>query len=149
MPILRGEEEAREGEIAMKASAPECGHEVAGERAKLVERVMRKLDKYLPESGELRSWTISEIEESLFADMTEIACGIIESRLRVDPMRQPSQKPLCPKCQRALAGMHVRSTHKKTIVGPVRYERTVGYCQACGLAFSPSGHGVEVRRGLL
>jgi hypothetical protein len=133
----------------MATPAAKSATDVATARQLVLERVKRKLDKYLPESGELRPWTISEIEEALLADMTEIACDIVEARIAHDPAREPAAKPLCPKCGRAMAGMHVRSTHKKTMIGPIAYERTVGYCQACSLAFSPSGLGVELRRGLL
>jgi hypothetical protein len=123
--------------------------DVGNMRARVAERMLRKLDKYLPQSGELRSWTISEIEDALLEDMKEIACDIVESRLLLDPQRDPADRPVCPKCGRALAGIHVRSTRRKTMIGPIRYERFVGYCQACGLAFSPSGRSVEIRRGLL
>jgi hypothetical protein len=111
--------------------------------------MLRKLDKYLPESGELRSWTISEIEDALLEDMKDVAVDIVESRLLLDPRCNPVQRPVCPKCGRALAGIDVRSTRRKTLIGPIQYERFVGYCQACGLAFSPSGRSVEIRRGLL
>ena len=39
--------------------------DVQAGRAAIMERVARKLDQYLPESGELRKWTISEIEDAL------------------------------------------------------------------------------------
>ena len=40
----------------------------AARRGQVVERFARKLDRYLPESGELRPWTISEIERELVTD---------------------------------------------------------------------------------
>jgi hypothetical protein len=133
----------------MKAEATSGAPDVASVREQVTERMLRKLEKYLPRSGELRSWTISEIEESLLQDMKEIACDIVESRLLLDPLRNPSERPVCSKCGRALAGIDVRSTRRKTMIGPIRYERFIGYCQACGLAFSPSGQCVAIRRGLL
>jgi transposase len=60
-------------------------------RGQLIERFARKLDKYLPESGELRPWTISEIELALLADMTELARDVIESRIDVDSARAPDE----------------------------------------------------------
>ncbi len=133
----------------METGATRTAPDAGAVRGLVVQRILRKLDRYLPESGALRSWTISEIEDSLLQDMKEIACDIVESRLLLDPLREPAERPVCPKCGRALAGIDVRPTHRKTMIGPIRYERMVGYCQACGLAFSPSGHGVEIRRGLL
>lgn len=118
-------------------------------REQVAERFMRKLDKYLPESGELRAWTISEIERELVTDALDLARDVLEARIQVDPRRAPPEKPRCPKCGRALMGLRDQATHKQTLVGPIRFERAYGYCRPCGAAFSPSGHGVEVRRGLL
>ena len=123
--------------------------DVAARRAQVMERLARKLDKYLPESGPLRPWTISEIETELVKDMNEIARDVIELRLDVDPERVV-EKPRCPDCGRALAAVRrEESTHKQTLVGPIRYARTYGTCQACGLAFPPSGQRVALRQGLL
>ena len=124
-------------------------HEVPVARAAVMERVARKLDKYLPESGELSPWTISKIEDALIKDMNEIARDIIQARLDVDPDRV-ADKPRCPDCGRALMGVAgERSTHKHTRLGPIGFTRTVGYCRPCGAAFSPSGQRVELRQGLL
>ena len=124
-------------------------HEVQAGRAAIMERVARKLDQYLPESGELRKWTISEIEDALIEDMNEIARDIIHARLDVDPERVV-KKARCPDCGRALMGVAgERSTHKHTRLGPIGFARTVGYCRPCGAAFSPSGQRVELRQGLL
>ena len=137
-------------------------HEVQAGRAAIMERVARKLDKYLPESGELRKWTISTIEDALIEDMNEIARDIIHTRLDVDPDRVV-EKARCPDCGRALMGVdRERSTHTHTRLGPIGFSRTVGYCRPCGAAFSPpadrnrrrsgrsgSGQRVELRQGLL
>jgi uncharacterized protein with PIN domain len=123
--------------------------EVQARRAAVMERVARKLDRYLPESGELRKWTISEIEDALIEDMNEIARDIVEARLDVDPDRVVD-RPRCPDCGRALMGVdRERSTHTHTRLGPIRYARTYGVCRPCGAAFSPSGQRVELRQGLL
>ena len=123
--------------------------DVRAARAAVMERVARKLDRYLPESGELRGWTISEIEDALIEDMNELARDVIESRLGVDPERVVD-RPRCPDCGRALMGVdRERATHKHTRLGPIRYARTYGVCRPCGAAFSPSGHRVELRQGLL
>ena len=123
--------------------------DVRAARAAVMERMARKLDRYLPESGELRAWTISEIEDALIEDMNEIARDVIESRLGVDPERVVD-KPRCPDCGRALMGVDSeRSTHRHTRLGPIRYARTYGVCRPCGAAFSPSGQRVELRQGLL
>ena len=123
--------------------------DVQAGRAAIMERVARKLDRYLPESGELRKWTISEIEDALIKDMNEIARDIIHARLDVDPDRVV-KKARCPDCGRALMGVAgERSTHKHTRLGPIGFSRTVGYCRPCGAAFSPSGQRVELRQGLL
>jgi hypothetical protein len=118
-------------------------------RRAVLERFARKLDKYLPESGELAPWKLGEIELKLLDDMNELACGIIESRIGADPKRT-LEKPKCPGCGLALAGVkRDRATHKQTLFGPIRYSRTYGTCQACGLAFSPSGEVFRLRQGLL
>jgi uncharacterized protein with PIN domain len=125
------------------------GRDVKAARAVLMERMAQKLDRYLPESGELRAWTISEIEDALIEDMNELARDIVHARLGVDPDRVV-EKPRCPDCGRALMGVdRERSTHTHTRLGPIRYARTVGYCRSCGAAFSPSGQRVELRQGLL
>jgi len=122
---------------------------VAAKRAAVLERVARKLDKYLPESGELRPWTISEIESALLKDINEIARDVIASRLEVDPARVVD-KPRCPDCGKSLEGLkHARKTHRQVIFGPIHYARTCGICHACGVAFSPSGQRVGLRQGLL
>lgn len=121
----------------------------AERRKAVLERFAGKLDKYLPESGELRPWKLAEIELALLDDMNELALDIMGSRIGVDPERCP-EKPRCPDCGRALGGVRRRSrTHKHTLFGRLRYARTYGVCQACGLAFSPSGDRVELRQGLL
>lgn len=121
----------------------------ATKRAAVLERFARKLDKYLPESGELKPWTISEIEDALLADVNEIARDVIEARLDVDPARVVD-KPRCPDCGKSLKGLkHARKTHRQVIFGPVRFSRTDGICHACGVAFSPSGQRVGLRQGLL
>jgi uncharacterized protein with PIN domain len=118
-------------------------------RAAVMERMVCKLNRYLPESGELRKWTISEIEDALIEDMNEIARDIVHARLDVDPERVV-KKARCPDCGRALMGVAgQRSTHKQTRLGPIEFARTVGYCRPCGAAFSPSGQRVELRQGLL
>ena len=123
--------------------------DVQAGRAAIMERVARKLDQYLPESGELRKWTISEIEDALIKDMNEIARDIIHARLDVDPERIV-KKARCPDCGRALMGVAGEcSTHKHTRLGPIGFTRTVGYCRPCRAAFSPSGQRVELRQGLL
>ena len=131
----------------MTVEPKEAGVKAA--RAAVMERMARTLDRYLPESGELRKWTISEIEDSLIEDMNEIAREVIESRLGVDPDRVV-EKPRCPDCGRALMGVdRERSTHTHTRLGPIRYARTYGVCRPCEAAFSPSGQRVELRQGLL
>lgn len=130
-------------------SVPSTSADVAALRTKVQERIDRKLDKYLPVSGELRDWTISEIEESLLTDLLEVARDVIEARLHVDPKRVVA-KPRCPDCGKALAGVdRERPTHKQTRAGPIRYARTYGVCHACGVAFSPSGQSMALRQGLL
>jgi hypothetical protein len=76
----------------------------AGLRDRLTERFARKLDKYVPESGEFRPWTISELEQSLSEDLGGFARGILEARLRADP-RRVVEKPGRPDCGRALGGV--------------------------------------------
>ena len=123
--------------------------DVQAGRAAIMEHVARNRGQYLPESGELRKWTISEIEDALIKDMNEIARDIIHARLDVDPERVV-KKARCPDCGRALMGVAAeRSTHKHTRLGPIGFARTVGYCRPCGAAFSPSGQRVELRQGLL
>jgi hypothetical protein len=68
----------------------------AARRRLPTERFARKLDEYVPESGELRAWTISELEQSLLADTSELARDVIESRLDIDPARVPEKPPRCP-----------------------------------------------------
>lgn len=122
---------------------------VTAKRGEVLERIVRKLDKYLPESGELRPWTISEIESALLDDVNEIARDVIEARLEVDPARVVD-KPRCPDCGKSLKGLkRARKTHRQVIFGPIRYARTCGICHACGVAFSPSGQRVGLRQGLL
>ena len=123
--------------------------DAAALREQVAGRFMRRLDKYLPESGDLRPWTISEIERELLADALDLARDLLEARIQVDPARVPPEKPRCPKCGRSLMGLRDQATHKQTLVGPIRFERAYGYCRPCGAAFSPSGQRVEVRRGLL
>ena len=138
------------------------GRDVKAARAAVIERMARKLDRYLPESGELRKWTISEIETALIEDMNELARDMVHARLGVDPDRVVD-KPRCPDCGRALMGVHrERSTHVHTRLGPIGFARTVGYCRPCGAAYAPpvdrnrrrsgrsgSGQRVELRQGLL
>jgi hypothetical protein len=97
-------------------------------RERLAERFVRKLDKYLPESGELRPWTISEIERELAADALDLARDVLEARIQVDPARAPAGKPRCPECGRALMGLRDQATHKQTLIGPTRFERAYGCC---------------------
>jgi hypothetical protein len=118
-------------------------------RRAVLDRFARKLDKYLPESGDAGPWKLGEMELALLDDMNEVACGVIESRIGADPNRTV-EKPKCPECGLALGGLkRDRTTHKQTLFGPIRYSRTYGTCQACGLAFSPSGEVFRLRQGLL
>ena len=122
----------------------------AAVRAMIEERFSRKLDAYLPRSGPLRPWTLARIEEALARDMNEIARDVIESRMAADPERVVGEEFRCPDCGRAMGGVErERGSHRRTIFGPVRFARSVGYCPACGRAFSPSGLVVGLRRGLL
>jgi len=122
--------------------------EVVTRRQQLVDRFARKLDKYFPETGEMKSWTISELEKSLMDDVTALARDVIELRLEVDAKRVSEVSPRCPDCEAALSS-RLTPAHKHTLFGVVRYERTYGHCPACGRAFSPSGLGVRLREGLL
>jgi uncharacterized protein with PIN domain len=115
----------------------------------LLGRWAERLEKYLPSSGDLRNWDISTIEVALVEDMAQTARDVIEMRIRADPVREPEQKPRCPSCGHALMGLRPEATHRHTLFGPIRFERLYGYCPACSRAFSPSGHSVEIRAGLL
>jgi hypothetical protein len=107
------------------------------------------VNRYLPKSGPLRKWTISEIEQSLLGDMGRLARALIEARLEVDPVRVV-EKPRCPDCGRALGGVGSEvQTHRHTLFGTIRYRRTYGVCRPCRAAFSPSGQRVVFRQGLL
>ena len=107
------------------------------------------VNRYLPKSGPLRKWTISEIEQSLLGDMGRLARALIEARLKVDPVRV-IEKPRCPDCGRALGGVGSEvQTHRHTLFGTIRYRRTYGVCRPCEAAFSPSGQRVVFRQGLL
>lgn len=117
-------------------------------RAAVSAKFAEKLERYLPESGELEAWTISGWEEALMADLLEVGQAVTEARLEVDPLRVPEQAR-CPRCGRALMGHARQGTRKQTLFGPLRFERTYGYCRPCGSAFSPSGQRVGLRRGLL
>ncbi len=121
----------------------------AEHRQRLIEDFTQRLGKYLPESGEPKPWKLAETELALVEDMNELARGIIESRIGVDPLRYV-EKLRCPDCSRALGGVkREAATHKQTLFGPIRYSRSYGTCQACGLAFSPSGEKFRLRHGLL
>ena len=115
----------------------------------LLSRFSERLEKYLPSAGELRDWDISSIEASLVEDVAQTARDVIEMRIRADPVREPEEQPRCPTCRRALMGLRPEATHRHTLFGPIRFERLYGYCPACRRAFSPSGHSVEIRAGLL
>jgi hypothetical protein len=135
-----------DGAVAQEQTAvPE---EVSRKRAALMELFARKLDRYLPESGALKPWTISEIECALERDLRELGRKVTEARIAVDPQRAPQQNR-CPKCGRALMGHGTEPAHRQTIFGPLSFERAYGYCRPCGSAFSPSGQRVGLRRGLL
>jgi len=125
-----------------------CTETVRQKRAALVAHFMGKLDRYLPESGELKSWTISEFERALMDDVLELGRQMAEARIEVDPLRAPAQAR-CPQCGRALMGHGTEPTHRQTLFGPLRFERAYGYCRPCGSAFSPTGQRVGLRRGLL
>jgi hypothetical protein len=116
-------------------------------RAAVLRKFADKLDKYLPEQGPLKPWTISEIETALTVDMREVACAVIEARIGIDGNRVPPEKPKCPGCGAALSS-RVTPVHRHLMLGRIRYEREAGHCPACGGAFSPSGLGVVLRRGL-
>ena len=118
-------------------------------RDEILARFARRLEKYLPASGELRTWNISTIEAALTEDMAETARDVIETRIKADPVRLPEEKPRCPRCKAALTGLRPTRTHRHTLFGPIRFERLYGYCSACSRAFSPSGHSVAIRAGLL
>ena len=118
-------------------------------RAAIEERFRRKLDAYFPRSGPLGKWALARIEEALAKDMNEIARDVMEMRIAADPDRVVD-KPRCPDCGRGLGGVErERRGHRQTIFGPVGFARTVGYCPACGRAFSPSGLVVGLRRGFI
>lgn len=124
-------------------------NDVESFRRAVLERFERKLDRYLPASGAMQRWTISTIEDALAGDMLEVAQDVIESCIAVNPAREPAENPRCPDCGRSLVAVELRSTHKKTIFGPIRYSRAYGSCPACRRAFSPSGQRVVLRQGLL
>jgi hypothetical protein len=121
---------------------------VTEKRAALKAWFERALDQYLPESGELKPWTISALEDALGADLRELGRRIAAARIEADPLRAP-EKNLCPQCGRALMGHSQELTHRQTVFGPISFSRAYGYCRPCRSAFSPSGHRVGLRQGLL
>jgi hypothetical protein len=124
--------------------------DVADLRARIVRDFAAKLDKYLPESGDLRPWKLAEIEAALSTDMQAVSRAVIESRIEADPVRVPAERPVCPRCGRPVRSVDLdRSAHRVTIFGKVHYTRAYAPCHACGVAFSPSGHCVGLRQGLL
>lgn len=140
-----------EGDISMARAGASTDTATSEElRERVLERFTRKLDKYLPEEGELRPWTISQIEDALSKDMNDIARDVIESRIDVDPERVPEERPSCPVCGKPVRRVDwERSAHRITTFGKVHYRRAYARCHACGVAFSPSGHCVRLRQGLL
>jgi hypothetical protein len=122
--------------------------EVAAKRAAVLAQFQEKLERYLPESGELKSWTISAWEQALVGDLLEVGRAVTEARIAVDPLRVP-ESARCPACGRVLMGHARQGAHKQTLFGPLQFERTYGYCRPCRSAFSPSGSRVGFRRGLL
>jgi hypothetical protein len=132
-----------------KAETPDATAGGAALRRSIIERFAAKLDRYLPSDGSPTHWTISRLEAALSNDMNELARNVVESCILVHPERVP-ERPICPKCGKEVRTIErERSTHKHTVVGPVRYRRTYATCHACGVAFSPSGHCVRLRDGLL
>ena len=123
--------------------------ETSALRKQIVDRFAERLEKYLPASGELRSWDISTIESALMGDMAAMAREVIETRIEADPARVAEIKPRCPDCGRALMGLRPEATHRQTLFGPIRFKRLYGYCPVCHRAFSPSGRSVALRSGLL
>jgi hypothetical protein len=106
-------------------------------RGRLIEGFARKLDKYVRESGGLCPWTISELEQSLLADITQLARDVIESRIDVDPVRAPAETPRCPDCGAALASRQV-PTHRHTLFGRIGYERAEPYAPLVALRIRPA-----------
>jgi hypothetical protein len=125
------------------------GNTVAERRAQLQSAFGKMLERYLPESGELQPWKLAQIESALSEDCHELARQFVESRLAVDPLRDPKPSLRCPECAHAMPGDWARKTHKKTIFGTIYYTRAYGFCRSCGAAFSPSGESVGLRQGLL
>jgi hypothetical protein len=154
VPIARGMRKEGGTQMTVRPRSPQAEGKTQAELASLREAVMerfaRKLDKYLPRKGELRKWTISEIEAELLKDVTQLARDVIEARIEVDPARVSKDSPRCPDCGRVLGGIaREQATNKQTIFGRIRYARTYGICRPCGVAFSPSGQRVALRQGLL
>jgi len=138
--------------------------DVADLRARIVRDFAAKLDKYLPESGDLGPWRtfvrtfpelfvggkLAEMEAALSSDMQAVSRAVIESRIEADPVRVPAERPVCPRCGRPVRSVDLdRSAHRVTIFGKVHYTRAYAPCRASGVAFSPSGHCVGLRQGLL
>lgn len=135
--------------VAAVTQKPSASTEaVRRKRAALLEEFARKLDRYLPESGALKPWTISEIERALLDDVLALGRQVTVARIEVDPLRAPEQAR-CPQCGRVLMGHDLNATHRQTLFGPLRFERAYGYCRPCRSAFSPTGQRVGLRRGLL
>jgi hypothetical protein len=77
---------------------------IADARSAVLRRFAEKLDKYLPEQGPLKPWTISEIETALIDDMRDVGCAVVKARIDVDESRVPPEKPKCPACGAAHNG---------------------------------------------
>src|SRR5437763_724916 len=95
------------------------------ERERLLLRLAGKLDRSLRAADQ----NLGHLEEQLLRGGQELFRQMLEKAAQQKPAAAP---PLCPQCQNKLR--RVTAGHGTTIqtrFGPIRVERTRGYCKRC------------------
>lgn len=121
---------------------------VAGDEDAVLEQLMADYREFA--QGMLRSARQGELDVTVFEKRAIEAFAAIGGRLAAQCLQTDPRdaQRRCPKCGKAAQGKR-RRTHRKLLFGEVSFHRTHCYCAHCGASFSPSGHGLALRQGLL
>ena len=111
-------------------------------------------DELLSADGTLWGRNLTALEERIQERSRSLATQLMEKRLQGDPLAQPGQTFLCPKCTRALREQ--KGAARRTVptsLGPVKLCRPYCVCEGCGwggapldYAFGLPSHGPSVAR---
>ena len=123
----------------------ERGIDRADWREEFLRRCGAAFDRMVSADGRLFGKSLWEIEKAADEEMRGMGRGLVEMRLRADPLACGERVFVCPKCQRRMRVQDPKSERTlRTSFGEVAMERPYCVCDHCEHACAPLDYALGI-----